>query len=197
MKIQKYMAELLGTFALTLVVYYALTVGLALGTPLAVGLTVGLFVYTVGGISGGHFNPAVTIGIASVRKLSVKDAVVYIIFQVVGALLAMLVAQNLTESAPALVTSNEWKVGVAEFIGTFVLAFTVTAVAHKHVPEDASGLAIGGALTLGTLLTAGMSNGLLNPAVMLAVSSFSWMYVLAPVVGGVVGAWVFRYLASK
>lgn len=197
MKIQKYVAELLGTFALTLVVYYALTVGLALGTPLAVGLTVGLFVYTVGSVSGGHFNPAVTIGIASVRKLSVKDAVVYIIFQVVGALLAMLVAQNLTESAPALVTSNEWKVGVAEFIGTFVLAFTVTAVAHKHVPEDASGLAIGGALTLGTLLTAGMSNGLLNPAVMLAVSSFSWMYVLAPVVGGIVGAWVFRYLASK
>ncbi|MBI2634047.1 aquaporin [Candidatus Peregrinibacteria bacterium] len=194
MKIQKYAAELLGTFVLTLAVFFSLTAGLPLGTAIVAGLTVGLFVYTVGAISGAHFNPAVTIGIASVGKLQIKDAVLYVIFQVIGALLAMLVAKNLTGTVPALVTANTWQVGVGEFIGTFLLAFAVTAVTYKNVPADAAGLTIGGSLALGAMLAGGLSNALLNPAVMLGVGAFSWMYLFAPIAGAVVAAWVFRFL---
>ena len=198
MKIQKYVAELLGTFALTLAVAMSLSAGLALGTAVVAALTVGLFVYTLGGVSGAHFNPAVSIAMASIKKLSNKDAVVYIIFQVVGALLAMLVVVKLGGSAPEnIVASNTMPVGVAEAVGAFVLVFAVSAVTLKKVGDNASGLVIGGSLLLGIMLAGGMSNGILNPAVAIAMGSVSWMYMLGPVVGGIVGAQVYNYLVSK
>jgi len=198
MKIQKYVAELLGTFALTLAVAMSLSAGLALGTAVVAALTVGLFVYTLGGVSGAHFNPAVSIAMASIKKLSNKDAVVYIIFQVVGALLAMLVVVKLGGSAPEnMVAANTMPVGIAEAVGAFVLVFAVSAVTLKKVGDNASGLVIGGSLLLGIMLAGGMSNGILNPAVAIAMGSVSWMYMLGPVVGGIVGAQVYNYLVSK
>jgi len=197
MKIQKYVAELLGTFALTLVVAMSISTGLALGTALAAGLTLGLFVYTVGGVSGAHLNPAVSIAMASVKKLSNKDAVGYVVFQVVGALLAMLVVENLTGNPVTVVAENTMTVGVAEAIGAFVLAFAVAAVTMKKVDGAASGLVVGGSLSLGIMLAAGMSAGLLNPAIAVGLGAMSWMYMLGPVVGGIVGAQVYNYLASK
>ncbi len=205
MKIQKYVAELLGTFALTLAVAMSLSAGLSLGTAVVAALTVGLFVYTLGGVSGAHFNPAVSLAMASIKKLSIKDAVVYIIFQVVGALLAMLVVTKLAcayfvcGSAPEIYGgfANTMPVGVAEAIGTFVLTFGVAAVTLKKVGDDASGLVVGGSLLLGIMLAGGMSNGVLNPAVAIGLGSISWMYMLGPVVGGIVGAQVYNYLVSK
>ena len=198
MKIQKYVAELLGTFALTLAVAMSISVGFTIGTAAVASLTVGLFVYTLGGVSGAHFNPAVSIAMVSLKKLSNKDALVYIIFQVVGALLAMLVVAELGGSAPEnMVAANTMPVGVAEAVGTFILVFGVSSVALKKIDNDASGLVVAGSLFLGLMLAGVMSNGILNPAVAIAFGSVSWMYMLGPVVGGIVGAQVYNYLVSK
>ena len=198
MKIQKYVAELVGTFALTLAVAMSISVGFTIGTAAVASLTVGLFVYTIGGVSGAHFNPAVSIAMVSLKKLSNKDALVYIIFQVVGALLAMLVVAELGGSAPEnMVAENTMQVGVAEAVGTFILVFGVSSVALKKIDNDASGLVVAGSLFLGLMLAGVMSNGILNPAVAIAFGSVSWMYMLGPVVGGIVGAQVYNYLVSK
>ena len=197
MKIQKYVAELVGTFALTLAVAMSISVGFTIGTAAVASLTVGLFVYTVGGVSGAHFNPAVSIAMVSLKKLSNKDALVYIIFQVVGALLAILVVTEIGGAAPELVAENTMPVGIAEAIGTFILVFGVSSVALKKIDNDASGLVVAGSLFLGLMLAGVMSNGILNPAVAIAFGSVSWMYMLGPVVGGIVGAQVYNYLVSK
>ena len=198
MKIQKYVAELVGTFALTLAVAMSISVGFTIGTAAVASLTVGLFVYTIGGVSGAHFNPAVSIAMVSLKKLSNKDALVYIIFQVVGALLAMLVVAELGGSAPEnMIAENTMPVGVAEAVGTFILVFGVSSVALKKIDNDASGLVVAGSLFLGLMLAGVMSNGILNPAVAIAFGSVSWMYMLGPVVGGIVGAQVYNYLVSK
>ena len=134
----------------------------------------------------------------SLKKLSNKDALVYIIFQVVGALLAMLVVAELGGSAPEnMIAENTMPVGVAEAVGTFILVFGVSSVALKKIDNDASGLVVAGSLFLGLMLAGVMSNGILNPAVAIAFGSVSWMYMLGPVVGGIVGAQVYNYLVSK
>ena len=82
---KKYIAELLGTFTLALVVGLSLAGSFPPATPLLAGLTLGLFVYTIGAISGAHINPAVTIGAWSIKKIGNKDALWYIVAQFIGA----------------------------------------------------------------------------------------------------------------
>lgn len=197
MKFKKYLAELIGTFVLSMAVFFSLTSGMPLATPIVAGLTLGLFVYTLGGVSGAHLNPAVTIAMASIKKLSLLDAFFYLIFQVAGALLAMLAAQGLLGTNPELTVMNTWQVGVAEAMGAAILAFAVSAVTLKKVDNDTSGLVIGGSLLLGIMLASAMSNGVLNPAVGLAIGSVCWMYIIGPIVGAVVAAWIFKYVSSK
>lgn len=197
MKLKAYLAELVGAFFLTAAVAVSITVGTPLATPVVAGVTLGLFVYTVGAISGAHLNPAVTIGLASVKKIGVKDAVLYVIFQIVGALLAMTVVRTLTGAETGVQVANDWDLGVVEAIGAFVLVFGVSSVVWGKVEGMASGLVIGGSLMLGIMLTGGLSNGVLNPAVAIGIGSISWMYLLAPVVGGIVSAWVYKFLADK
>ena len=197
MYFRKYVAELVGTFALTLAVSLSLLVGMPLVTVLVAGLTLGLAVYTVGPISGAHLNPAVTLGLASVKKISGRDAILYIIFQLLGAMLAMLAARGITGEILAVLTEDTLVVGAVEALGAAVLVFCVSAVAYKKVDSEASGLVVGGSLTLGLLMTAGFSNGVLNPAVAIGIGSISLMYLFAPIVGGVFAAWLYKYLVNK
>lgn len=197
MKLQKYFAELIGTFGLAFAVNLSITNGVSLAPPLVAGLTLGLFVYTIGGISGAHLNPAVTIGMASIKKISIKDALFYVISQFIGAFLAMLVAENLLEKETGLVAVDSLKIGIAEAIGAFILAFGVAAVTYKKVDDDASGVVVGGSLALGAMLAGTISNGVINPAVALGVNSVSWVYIFAPVVGAIVSALVFRYILQN
>lgn len=194
MKIQKYFAELLGTFTLTLAVSLSIMAQFPLATPVVAGLTLGLFVYTVGSISGAHLNPAVTIALASIRKIKLTDASIYILAQIAGAVLAMFVSRELMGGGAEVMALDSIKVGIAEAIGAFILVFGVSAVVHENVEEDMSGIVIGSSLLLGIMVTAGMSNGVLNPAVAIGIGSISWMYLFAPVVGGAVAAWVYKWL---
>lgn len=197
MKVQKYLAELIGAFALTLGVYLSLSLSMPLATPLVAALILGVGVYTVGSISGAHFNPAVSLAMASIKKMKWEEAVLYSIFQVVGAVLAAYFASwMLSGGALDVAASDHLKVGVAEALGAAVLVFGVSAVTYEETHESAAGLTVGGSLLAGILMASGFSNGILNPAVAVGLGSVSYMYLLAPVVGGVVAAWVYRYIVD-
>ncbi len=148
MPIKKYCAEFLGTFFLTFMVLLSLLIELPVSTPVLAGLTLGLFVYTLGPISGAYFNPAVTVGMVSVGKTKVGDGFMYLVAQVLGAYLAMLFAGWFTGSGTSLVADNTWMVGLAEALGTLVLTLGVSAVIYKNVQPAAAGLVIGGSLVL-------------------------------------------------
>jgi len=161
--------ELVGTFFLTL----AALLG---GSPYAVGLTLAALVYAIGGVSGCHLNPAVTVGLVTARHFLLTTGVVYIIAQIVGAILARLVAGLVGTLAP------DYQAGgiFAEFFGFGLLIVAVVAVTtEKHVPAGGSGVAIGAALTAGLMY----SKGILNPAVAIAMgetlSAATWATVLS------------------
>lgn len=194
---RKHIAEFIGTFALTTAVALSLILNLPLATPLVAALTLMLFVYTIGDISGAHLNPAVTIGLASIKKISGKEAAFYLVAQFLGALVAMVVVKGLTSETPNLLVENTASVGTVEAFGAFFLVFGVCAVVLDKVKTAASGLVIGGSLLLGILMTAGLSNGVLNPAVALGIGSFSVMYVVGPIIGGVFAALLYQNLAHK
>lgn len=193
---KKYVAEFVGTFLLTLAVLTSLTFSLPLATPIAAGLTLMLVVYTLGPISGAHINPAVTLSLLSVKKVSPVDAVLYIVAQFVGAVAAMGVLSALGGSLPAVGGADSVAIFVAEALGAFVLLFGISAVVHGKVDDDISGIIIGGSLLLGILLAAGASNGVLNPAVAVGIGSISATYILAPIVGGLIAVWLYKYVAK-
>ncbi len=191
---QCYAAELLGTFCLTLAVSFAL-VNASVITPLVAALTLCVFVYTVGGISGAHLNPAVTVGLASVGKIAPVEALKYIAVQLLGAVAATVVAAWLVGS-PQVAVEDTLKVAMGEFMGTFVLAFGVSSVVYGKVQPAASGMVIGLSLLLGILLAAATSNGVLNPAVAIGIGSVSLFYLVAPLLGGFAGAQFYKWLQS-
>lgn len=190
----KYIAEALGTFALTLVVGLSLAGNFPVSTPVLAALTLGLFVYAIGHLSGAHINPAVTIGAWSIKKINTEDTIGYLISQCFGAAVALtLMSQVIT---PATMTiSNEIMVGVAELLGTFFFTFGIASVMYGRTPGQLSGVVVGGSLLLGIAIAALLgASGFLNPAVALGVGSFGLMYILGPIIGAVAGMQTYKYL---
>lgn len=190
----KYIAEAIGTFALTLAVGLSLASDFPVSTPILAAVTLGLFVYSVGHLSGTHLNPAVTIGAWSIKKISNEDAIAYLIAQFFGAAAALTLIS--TMATPVVLTaSTDVMIGVAEAIGAMFFAFGIASVVYGKTPNQLSGIVIGGSLLLGiafaTLLG---SNGLINPAVAMGVKSFNLMYILGPIIGSVVGMQAYKYL---
>lgn len=189
---KKYLAEAIGTASLCLAVSLTLAKGGPIPTPVAAGLTLGLFVYLIGPVSGAHLNPAVTLGLLSIRKIKSHEALVYIFSQVIGALVAMVITHILV--APhSLVVADTIGVGFAEMLGTFFLGFAVATVVYGKVSNNHAGLVIGGALLLGITIAASVSNGVLNPAVALSIGSFSFAYLLSPIVGSILAMRLCRF----
>jgi glycerol uptake facilitator-like aquaporin len=150
----------------------------------------------MGAISGTHINPAVTLGVLAIGKISVKDAVIYWVVQFAGGLLAMVVSGTIAPRTPLTVIDNGM-VFLAEALGTFVLAYGVASVVHDKAPGGAAGLTIGGSLLVGISLAATQSNGVLNPAVALGIGSFSWTYIVGPALGGVAAMVLYRFVAMS
>lgn len=171
-------AEMVGTFFLTLA---ALTVAAPL-TPYAVGLTLLVFVYAIGGLSGCHINPAVTVGLVASKRFPLLEGIIYIVAQIAGALLARFVA-SLNVVGKLAEEYSAASMG-AEFLGFGILMLTVAATTENKVSKSGSGIAVGGALLAGLLL----SNGILNPAVAIAMgeslSPATWMTLISGVVFG-------------
>ncbi len=195
----KYAAELLGTFILALTVSISISLGAKspFPTPVMAAMALGICVYTLGAISGTHINPAITIGLATIGKISAKDAGIYLVAQFAGGGLACLVARYLIPMAPAVTATDTAGVFVAELLGTFLLATGVASVVHGKAPGEAAGLTIGGSLLLGVSAASSVSNGVLNPAVALAIGSLSITYVLGPIVGAVIAMLLYNKFLAR
>lgn len=177
------LSEFTGTFFLALA---ALSVLPPL-TVLAVALTLMVFVYTVGDISGCHLNPAVTAGLVATRQFPLGAGAAYIVAQVAGAMTARAVVVN---DLVGTLGSYEAASAVQEFIGFGLLMLAVAAVTENKVTRSGSGIAVGGALGVG-LLTSG---GILNPAIAVAMGLPTSAAVWAPLLSGVVFASLFVLL---
>ena len=190
----KYIVEALGTGALTLVVGLSLIGIFPVSTPILAALTLGLFVYTIGHISGTHINPAVTLGAWSIGKIETKVAMFYIVAQMLGAGVAMLFMSKFV-TLPELTVSGEEIIGLAEFLGTFFFTFGIASVVYGKASGALSGVVVGGSLLLGITIAVLLgSNGVLNPAVAFGIGSWGLMYVLGPVVGAVCGMQAYKRL---
>jgi glycerol uptake facilitator protein len=197
--LKKLTAEFIGATFLSLAVLLSVTVSdSVLTTPILAGLVLGLFVYSIGSVSGCHINPAVTLGLWSISKISTKDATQYIVAQGLGGLAAFGVVSVTIGGVSLGLVPEDGSVFLAELIGTALFTFGIASVVYGKVADTASGLVIGGSLLLGiTLAVALGSGGILNPAVGLALGSISLSYVLGSVVGAMVGMYLYRFLVTK
>lgn len=184
---KKYVAELIGTFTLSFVVGLSLSAQFPIATPVLAALTLGLFVYSIGVISGCHINPAVTIGLLSVGKIKLPEAGRYIVAQLVGAFLASVLLVQLGMNMMPIVGGGVTQI-LAELLGAAVFTFGIGAVVFGKVSDAVSGLVIGSSLLLGISIAALMgSAGILNPAVALTLNAFHPTYIIGQILGALIG----------
>jgi MIP family channel proteins len=218
-------AELVGTFILvfggTAVAVAAIlsrpTAGGAYGSlaiALAFGLALAIVVASIGHVSGAHVNPAVTLGMAAARRFPWNYVPIYIAAQLVGAVLAAL-ATWLTFGGPARSEANlaatypaqgvgDLQAFLIEILITFILVFVVMAVAtDDRAPAAIAPIAVGFALAVGVFIAGPVTGGSVNPArslgPMLVAGDLTsvWLYILGPIIGGVLGALLYqRFLAQ-
>ncbi|MNF26659.1 Aquaporin Z 2 [compost metagenome] len=221
-------AEFLGTFWLTFggcgsailaAAYPELGIGF-LGVSLAFGLTVLTMAYAVGGISGGHFNPAVTLGLWVGRRVAVGDVIPYIVAQVAGAIVAAAALYLIASGKPGFEVGGFAANGyeqlspgqysllaalVAEVIATFFFVFIIMRVTAPGAAAGFAPIAIGLTLTLIHLVLIPVTNTSVNPARSTGPALFAgsqylsqlWLFWLAPIVGAVLGALVARGMPEK
>lgn len=201
----KYLCELIGTFFLVLTIGCTV-VGGGQGVipPLAIGSALMVMIYAGGHLSGGHYNPAVTLGVWLRGRCESQDVVPYMVSQVAGAVLAAMAVRYLRSGA-AVAAANPvvMKALLAEFLFTFALVYVVLNVATAKATAGNSfyGLAIGFTVLVGAFAVGDISGGAFNPAVavgisVLGLSSWAnlWIFLVANFLGGAVAAIVFRLL---
>jgi glycerol uptake facilitator-like aquaporin len=186
-----HLAEFLGTFVLALGVAISIAFVLPLATPLLAAMILGLFVYTLGHVSGAHFNPAVTIGLLTAKKIKSTDAMMYILAQILGALAALIICRFFITNTQLLAGENTLKMAAGEIVGTAIFTFGVMSVVTKKVHANLSGIVIGFSLLLGIIFASTMSNGILNPAVALTIG-FSPVDVVGQIIGGIIGVQLYK-----
>ncbi|MET4579597.1 aquaporin Z [Ottowia thiooxydans] len=190
------------------------------GVSLAFGLTVLTMAFAIGHISGCHLNPAVSFGLWAGGRFPVKDLVPYVIAQVIGAVAAAAVLYVIASGQPG------WQPGgfatngygdlspgkyslmavlVCEVVMTAVFLFVIMGATDKRAPAGFAPIAIGLCLTLIHLVSIPVSNTSVNPARSTGVALFAqtgalsqlWIFWLAPIVGGIIGAVVYKVVASN
>ncbi len=192
----KYIAEFIGTAILSLAVLGSVTLTTNIEGTLAAGITLAILVYAIGKKSGAHVNPAVTIGLLSLKKIGKTDALFYVLAQFAGAALALIALKFFSISVPLRSVASA-PAFFAELVGTLVFTFGIASVVFnkKESESNLSPFVIGASLTIGATIAAGLSSyGVLNPAVAFALGTFNVAYLLGPIVGGVFGMWVYAYL---
>ena len=191
-------AELLGTAILTsaILAVSRSAIGVPYFVALGVGLTVAMLTLAVGSVSGGHFNPALTIGLWSARQINTARALVYVAAQFAGAVAAYSLYNYLVPTGMQNIAGPEfeWPVLVAELVGAFIFTFGVAAAVYKGFTGGQLAAAVGASLAVGIIIAGIASNGIINPAAALGVDSWSKAYVVGPLVGGVIGVNLFALL---
>ena len=226
---QKLSAEFIGTLWLVLggcgsavlaAAFPDVGIGL-LGVSLAFGLAVLTMAYAVGPVSGGHFNPAVSVGLVAGGRFPVKDLVPYIIAQVIGAIAAggvlyLIASGRAGFDASSGFASNgygEHSPGgyslqaalICEVVMTFFFVMIIMGATHGRAPAGFAPIAIGFALTLIHLISIPVTNTSVNPArstgPALIVGSWAlqqlWLFWIAPLIGGALGGIVYRWISAE
>jgi aquaporin Z len=225
----KLSAEFFGTFWLVLggcgsavlaAAFPGVGIGL-MGVSLAFGLTVLTMAYAVGGISGGHFNPAVTVGLATAGRFSWSDVPKYVVAQVLGGIAGALVLYLIASGKADFTTAGgfasngygEHSPGgysmfaalVAEVVMTAFFLIIILGSTTKGAPVGFAPIAIGLGLTLIHLISIPVTNTSVNPARSTAVAIFVggwaiqqlWLFWVAPIAGGIVGALIHKSLRGN
>ncbi|MCH5286524.1 MAG: aquaporin [Christensenellaceae bacterium] len=217
---KKYLAECLGTLVLVVFACGAAIVtgcGTAEGgmaayliTALAFGLVIVAMAYSIGNVSGCHINPAVSIAMLVSGKMNAKDFGGYVVAQFIGAIagagiLAYIFGTGGGFGTNGLFEGNVLKSLIIEVILTFVFVFAILGVTSKVQNGAVAGIVIGLSLTLVHILGIGLTGTSVNPARSFgpalikggAALANVWVFILAPLVGGVLAALAYRFLAGK
>jgi aquaporin Z len=229
---KKNLAEFIGTFSLVLfgcgsaVISGNTASGPAgiglLGISIAFGFAVVAMAYAIGGISGCHINPAVTIGVLTAGKMQVKEAISYIIAQILGGILGAGVLFLIVSGRPDYIMpewglgANGWGEGylgnyntqsafIIEAVMTFLFVFVILATTSKFGNGTMAGLAIGVTLMLIHLVAIPVTGTSVNPARSIGPALFSggkaltqlWLFIAAPIFGAVLGAIIWRFGFEK
>jgi aquaporin Z len=205
----KYVVEAIGTF------FLVFTVGAAVGSssalaPVGIGAVLMVMIYAGGHLSGGHYNPAVTLAVLVRRRIGLRDAVAYWIVQLGAGLLAAAAVRDIVDPARVTTTATLTLSGHAllaafavELLFTFALCYVVLNVAtSKHHPDNSYyGLAIGFTVLAGAVAVGAISGGAFNPAVTLGAAVMGlfawptlWVYLIAQVIGGLAAGVTFLAL---
>ncbi|HEY2124077.1 MAG TPA: aquaporin [Chthoniobacterales bacterium] len=202
---KKYIAEFVGTFFLVLTVGCTVIPGApGVIAPLAIGGALMVMVYAGGHISGGHFNPAVTLAVFIRGRCEAKDVVPYWIAQLAAAAAAACVAVFLVgKSGTPMELKNIPVAFAAEFLFTFALAYVVlnSATSKDTANNSFYGLAIGMTVMVGAFSVGSLSGGAFNPAVALGAGMMKlvnlpdiWIHVVADLAGGLLAGLTFKFL---
>ncbi len=224
---KKYLAEMVGTMVLVLMgcgsavfagsAAGAVSTGVGtLGVALAFGLAVVAMAYTIGGISGCHINPAITLGVLLSGRMSGKEAAMYIVFQVLGAIIGSAILWALVSTGahggPTATGSNGFAEGmmvqafIAEAVFTFIFVLVVLGSTDSEKGAgNLAGLAIGLTLVLVHIVCIPITGTSVNPARSIGPALFQggealsqlWLFIVAPFVGAALSALVWNVLSAK
>jgi MIP family channel proteins len=218
-----YVAEFIGTFLLVFFICAIVSInssgGIGVTDFAVIGLlhafVLAMLVYALGGASGAHFNPAVTATLLALRKIKPGDALVYVLVQLSGGVAGALVCKALltdagrgvhygATSVSKIVQYNALPGLLAEILGTFVLLFAIMAVAvNPRGQRDWAGLVIGITLGFAVMAFAPVSGAGFNPARWFgpAVVGDQWgnwlIYIVGPLVGGLLAGFVYEYVVIR
>jgi len=220
---KKYLAEMVGTFVLTFLgcgtavaLHCGVDTASVVGTAVAFGLSVVAMAYTIGGISGCHINPAISLGCFLSGRMSAKDCAMYMIFQVIGAILAAAVLFGIVSTCPAgfnagtLTGANACAAGVTnglivEIVLTMLFVLVVLGATSRTngATNNFAGLAIGLSLILIHLVGIHFTGTSVNPARSIGPALFQggqalselWVFIVGPLVGGALAALIWKIIA--
>ena len=218
---KKYVAEMIGTMVLVLMgcgsAVFAgaeqpfASVG-TLGVAFAFGLAVLAMVYTIGKISGCHINPAITLGMLLSKKISGKDAGMYMVFQVIGAIIGSSILYILAKDSGSVTTftgangyTNVLPAFVAETVFTFIFLLVVLGSTSKGANTKFAGIAIGLALVLIHIVCIPITGTSVNPARSIGPALFQggealsqlWLFIVAPFLGTAIAAVVWKGIDTE
>ncbi|MDL2255046.1 MIP family channel protein [Parabacteroides sp. OttesenSCG-928-K15] len=223
---KKYIAETIGTMVLVLMgcgsaVFAGNAAGAVgggvgtLGVALAFGLSIVAMAYSIGKVSGCHINPAVTLGVWLSKRMSGKDAMMYMLFQVIGAVIgsALLFALVSTggHNGPTATGSNSFQDGamlqafIAEAVFTFIFVLVILGVTSKGANNKFAGLAIGLTLVLIHIVCIPITGTSVNPARSIGPALFEggvalsqlWLFIVAPLLGAAVAAFTWKAIDTE
>ncbi|MGI8604655.1 MAG: MIP/aquaporin family protein [Verrucomicrobiales bacterium] len=201
---QKLLTEFIGAFFLVLTIgCTGIPAAPGVIAPLAIGAALMVMIYAGGHVSGGHYNPAVTLGVWIRGRCTARDAVTYMAAQILGALTAAFVVGFIYRWGEPLTVKSASAALVAEFLFTFALVYVVlnSATTKANAGNSFYGLAIGMTVMVGAFAVGPVSGGAFNPAVAIGIAVMRlinpadiWIHLVADFIGGATAAYVFKFI---